>query len=185
MWLREIRKEHPAILFSTKVNTDVYKKELVQLLKQMTGNQNIHFSLIGFPNTGKSSFINAFKRDHLSKPANIKELPIDKNIKLKEKFGTLLTQNETGPLMPKSVKSAEDLKHPIETVKSILNVIAQNTLLEKYELPDFNTFEELLENIAKRNNYYIKKNYPDRERAARFLVKDIIEGNLTYFTNLE
>lgn len=151
----------------------------------MTGNQISYLSMVGFPNTGKNSILQSFKKDHLNKAAGVHELPLDKHLRLKEQIGTLLSMNEIGPLMPKSAKDNEDFKNPKEIIKCILNIIEPQTLMEKYEIPEFNSYEDFLENIAKRNHYYIKKNFADRDRAASFILKEIIEGKLSYFTKVE
>jgi nuclear GTP-binding protein len=100
-------------------------------------------------------------------------------------LGYILSKVETGPLMPKNAKSVEDLKTPMEVTKIIYNTIDHDILLEHYEVQEFENHMEFLENLAKQNKFLIKKGYPDVERAARYVIKDIIEGKIKYETSFE
>jgi len=87
--------------------------------------------------------------------------------------------------MPKNAKSVENLKSPIDIVKRLLDIIPHDTLLELYEIPDFDSHIEFLENISKIKNLKIKGGYLDVERAARLIINDIIEGKIKYETLFE
>lgn len=103
-----------------------------------------------------------------------------------DQFGVILSKSEVGPLMPKSIKNVDDFKNPVEILRgTLLSALTHDALLEIYEIPDFDNYDEFLDNIAKKNKFLIKKGYVDSERAAREVLKDIIEGKVRYETSIE
>jgi hypothetical protein len=58
--------------------------------------------------------------------------------------------------MPKSCKDPAELKAPIDIVKQVVNVLQPDEVLEKYEIPEYDSVNEFLEHIAKKYNYKIK-----------------------------
>lgn len=61
--------------------------------------------------------------------------------------------------MPKSTKLVENIKNPIEVSKRILETLEHDTILELYEIADFEDHTEFLSNIAKKFNFLIKVLY--------------------------
>lgn len=115
----------------------------------------------------------------------VNEVIIETNLRLYTTPGVILSKNEMGPLMPKSAKSVDNLKNPIDLAKRLLDFMPHDDLLELYEIPDFDNHVEFLENVAKNKNLKIKGGLPDVERAARYIINDIIEGKIKYETPYE
>lgn len=191
-WGKFIRRDIPTVLFSAHNTNDSSFKELFDIITSITQslNKKIHVGFVGYPNTGKSSLIQSFKKKYsnIIKAKNIKgvnEIIINNNLRILDKAGVIFSKNEVGPLMPKTAKSSEDIKSPLEIIKTVLENIPHDDLLELYEISDFETREEFLENLAKNKNYLIKGGYPDLERAARSIIDDLISGKIKYETSLD
>ena len=165
--------------------------ELISIIKALhLPNKKIHIGFVGYPNTGKSSIIKLFNKNYktVAKSTLIPgttEIIVENNVRFFSNSAVIFSKNEIGPLMPKTTKDVENLKTPLDIVKIITDTISHDTLLELYEIADFNCHVEFLENISKNKNFKIKGGYLDVERAARYIIQDVIDGKIKYETNLE
>lgn len=192
-WLKFIRRDIPTVLLSTVEGEVETKKSLDALFEIVTSitkdKEKVAVSLVGYPNTGKSAIVNLMKKRFLdvakSKVLPCKEIQINKKTKLFDLCGTILSKNDTGPLMPKSSKSVEEVKTPLAVVDTIYNTIPHETLLELYEIASFDNVEEFLENVATSRNLKIRGGYADVERAARCVIEDVISGRIKFETPCE
>jgi len=188
-WASIFRKDLPTVLFSSK--SEIFEnsfKELTNLLKNLAGDKKATVCFVGYPNTGKNTIIQKIKEKKQSRKSqnlDTDEIILENNIFLYEKTGAVYSKNETGALMPKCFKSVDELKTPITVLANLLNNVDKDTLLELYEIAEFDNVNEFLDNIAKKNHFLMKKGYVDTERAARFIINDIIEGKIKYESNIE
>jgi ribosome biogenesis GTPase A len=163
-WGKFIRRDIPCFLFSSKGEHDEKTfKELFDLIGSMTAtlNKKIHVGFVGYPNTGKAAIIKSLKSKfvNLARGKTLKgfnEIIINNNLRFYDKSGIIFSKNEVGPLMPKSGKSSEEVKAPMEVVKTIVETISHDLLLETYEIAEFENHSEFLENVARHKNLLIK-----------------------------
>ncbi len=157
-----MRRDHPTILYSSKKVNEQTKKELINLIRDLSNKQNkkIYVGLIGYPNTGKTSVANSLKTILNVHKSNViqgsNEITIDKNVVLFDKCGYIFSKNELGTLMTKSCKNVDDVRNPLEINKMLLNYFTVEKLIELYEIPEFNDITEFLQNIANKYKYYMK-----------------------------
>lgn len=166
--MKLIRRDHPTVLFSSK-NKDNIKHsvdELISLVKTMSQglkNKNLSIGVVGYPNTGKRTFITSLmeistgiKISHeLNKNSN-NDFYLENNIKVISSPAHILSKNELGSVIPKNTKNVDELKTPYEVAKGIYDRISHDDLLEIYEIPDFDTYEEFITNISKKYKILIK-----------------------------
>ncbi len=193
-WGKAFRRDIPTILFSSKSgeeNISASINELIDVIKALNiKNKKPAIGFVGYPNTGKQTVINIFKNKfntHVRSSAiqGANEVVVDNQFRFVTKFGVIQAKNEVGMLMPKTTKDVDDLKMPVDVVKTIVETIPHDDLLELYEIVDFNDHLQFLENIAKSRNFKVKKGHLDIERAARFVVQDVIEGKIKFERSLE
>jgi len=197
-WAKLFRRDCPTILVSTKDDIEFGNscKELVGLIKSMTAQMNfektkkIHVGIAGYPNTGKSSIVNKFISNPESKIIKGSSFPGQKeilyeNIRIFDNVGSIFSKNEAGPLLPKTCKNMDEIKNPMDVLKSLLTTVDHDILLEQYEIAEYDTLNEFLDNIAKKQKFLIKKGYSDIERAAKYILKEIVEGKIKYETTLD
>ena len=145
-------------------------ENLLQLLKNYCriedSKRNISVGIVGFPNVGKSSIINSLKRSRVASVSNIpghtrtkQEVILDKNIKLIDCPGVVFSKNDPNSLMLKNVIRVEDLNDPISVVENIVKRIDMNTLVELYEIQQFNTVNEFLALVARKRGKLVKVTY--------------------------
>jgi len=137
---------------------------LIKRLSAHVKDRSAYVGIVGYPNTGKSSLINLLRSKATSgislKSSQIKnynEITISDNLRLFEQSGQIFSKNEVGPLMPKTCKNVEDIKNPLDVLKTLFDRIPHDTLLEFYEIADFQNLTEFLENVANQKNLLIKK----------------------------
>jgi nuclear GTP-binding protein len=81
---------------------------------------------------------------------------LDKTIKLLDCPGVVFSKNDPDSLILKNVIRVEDLNEPIEIVDLILRKIDKLTLIEVYEIPEFNNCSEFLASVARKRGKLIK-----------------------------
>lgn len=212
-WLAHLRKEYPTIAFraSSQPQKQVGMQEsplsngeclgadtLLQLLKNYCRSLDIKTSIrvgiIGYPNVGKSSLINALKRGKVCKvgasagvtTAN-QEIILDKNIRLIDSPGIVFDQNPQdiegqSDLFLRNCLKIESIQDPISPISLLLNRISHSQLISLYGIPQFSSTEEFLSHMARRGGKLKKGGIPNLEAAARSVLVDWNQGKIHYFT---
>jgi len=211
-WKKLFRRNYPTLVFSAKELCKLspeelikhsFYTELISTLHQITDTEykKISVSVIGYPNTGKQTIIELFRSLNfkafkssvnglyelaMENIAKHTEKDINYKLRLLSNSGTIFTRSENGiSLIPKSSKDIEDIKEPLALIKDLFNYVPKEDLVEFYEIPVFEDIIELLENICKKNNFMIKKGYPNIERAAKHVISDITQGKIKFECELD
>lgn len=191
-------------LQSFDVNSDelMSKERLIALFKSMKDEKKdlITIGLVGYPNVGKSSTINAILDD--------KKVSVSATPGKTKHFQTLFVDKELmlcdcpGLVMPSFVcTKAEMILHgilPIDQLRdhvpavSLLGILIPRHILEDTygimlpppidgEDPDRPpTSEEILNTYGYNRGYMTQNGQPDNPRSARYLLKDYVNGKLLY-----
>jgi nuclear GTP-binding protein len=197
-WLTTLRRSHPALainassdkLFGASGGGDASSKAtaatsavgmdgLLQLLKNYarTGGPGggkskttIVVGVIGYPNVGKSSIINALKRTRAvgvsSRPGfttSMQEVVLDRNVHLLDSPGVVF--NDQSAMLGNCV-DPDSVEDPIPPVTALLKRCNHATLLMAYK-----SFGRVL-----------KGGIPDKVGAARAVLRDWNNGKIKYFT---
>ena len=187
-----------------KEDADLYKKvvssnktvgadELMQLIKNYCRQGDVKTSItvgvVGFPNVGKSSLINSLKKIKVASVSNVpghtkavQEIYLDKNVRLLDCPGVILTSETSDSIMLRNVIKIEDLPDPITPVDAIAKRITKDVMKELYKIDDYETTQEMLANIARKRGRLMKKGIPDIDDAARLVLKDWNSGKIPFHT---
>lgn len=207
-WLTVLRRSHPAIAIKA---SNVRKGEdedaatstnpvgmdgLLQLLKNYartggTGGKSkttICVGVIGYPNVGKSSIINALKRSRAvgvsSRPGfttSMQEVVLDRNVRLLDSPGVVF--DDKSALLGNCI-DPESIDDPIPPVDALLKRCNPQSLIMTYNIPAFpkgNTMM-FLAMVAKSYGRVLKGGIPDKVGAARSVLKDWNHGKIPYYT---
>ena len=213
-WLTTLRRSHPTIAIkasqdrssdsgasddataATASSTPVGMEGLLQLLKNYartggTGGKSkttIVVGVIGFPNVGKSSIINALKRTRAvgvsPRPGftkSMQEVVLDKNVRLLDSPGVVF--DDKSALLGNCV-DAESLQDPIPAISALLERCDHSSLIMTYNIPSFPKDDVMmfLAMVARAYGRVGKGGIPDKMAAARSVLKDWNTGKIPYYT---
>jgi len=208
-WLKVLRRSHPTIAIKACKNmSDGEEKDaanstvpvgmdgLLQLLKNYarTGagdgkaKTTIVVGIVGYPNVGKSSIINALKRSRAvgvsPRPGfttTMQEVVLDRNVRLLDSPGVVF--DDKTALLGNCV-DADSIEDPIPPVDALLQRCKPESLMMTYNIPAFpqgNTMM-FLSMVAKSYGRVLKGGIPDKIGAARSVLKDWNQGKIPYYT---
>ena len=208
-WLTVLRRSHPTIAIkaskeassekeedATSSNIPVGMEGLLQLLKNYarTGGNGgkskttIVVGVVGYPNVGKSSIINALKRSRAvgvsSRPGfttSMQEVVLDRNVRLLDSPGVVFDDRSA---MLGNCVDADSIDDPIPAIDTLLQRCNPQSLMMTYNIPAFpqgNTMV-FLAMVAKSYGRVLKGGIPDKVGAARAVLKDWNQGKIPYFT---
>jgi nuclear GTP-binding protein len=207
-WLNVLRRSHPTIAIKACKNISegedkdvanstvpVGMDGLLQLLKNYarTGaggktKTTIVVGIVGYPNVGKSSIINALKRSRAvgvsPRPGfttSMQEVVLDRNVRLLDSPGVVF--DDKTALLGNCV-DADSIDDPIPPVDALLKRCKAESLMMTYNIPAFpqgNTMM-FLALVAKSYGRVLKGGIPDKIGAARSVLKDWNCGKIPYYT---
>lgn len=180
-----IEMEFPAVVFSAHKN--IGSKELTNNIKEVAKLKGIiKVGVLGYPNVGKSSIINALKGKKVStvspKPGMTtgeKLIKLDDNIFLIDTPGIITLEYQEN-LALKCAWIPDKLQHPVEVALKLIEKIIYEkpeALEDLYKIKiDVRDPLKILEDIGSRLNYKISGGEIDIERAAKKVLWDWIKG---------
>lgn len=208
-WLTVLRRSHPTIAIKACKNiSDGVDKDaatssvpvgmdgLLQLLKNYarTGGGGgkaktcITVGIVGYPNVGKSSIINALKRSRAvgvsPRPGfttSMQEVVLDRTVRLLDSPGVVF--DDKTALLGNCI-DADSIDDPIPPVDALLKRCKPESLMMTYNIPAFpqgNTMM-FLAMVAKSYGRVLKGGIPDKIGAARSVLKDWNHGKIPYYT---
>lgn len=211
-WLTYLRRSTPAIAIKASTekavgqgttqslddmnNTAVGMEGLLQLLKNYartggTGGKSkttIVVGIIGYPNVGKSSIINALKRTRAvgvsPRPGfttSMQEVVLDRNVRLLDSPGVVFND---GSAMLGNCVDADSVEDPIPAVEALLLRCNPASLVMTYNIPAFppGNVMMFLAMVAKSYGRVLKGGVPDKIAAARAVLRDWNSGKIPYYT---
>jgi nuclear GTP-binding protein len=217
-WLTYLRRSHPALAvkasrdfssyeedarskansnnnnFADNSHTPVGMEGLLQLLKNYARTSDakskttIVVGIIGYPNTGKSSIINALKRTRAvgvsPRPGfttSMQEIWLDRNVRLLDSPGVVFDDKSA---MLGNCVDADSIEDPIPAIELLLSRCNPKSLLTTYNIPAFppGNVMMFLAMVARVYGRVLKGGIPDKVGAARAVLRDWNSGKIPYYT---
>eukprot|EP00604_Paraphysomonas_vestita_P001147 CAMPEP_0174819992 /NCGR_PEP_ID=MMETSP1107-20130205/3524_1 /TAXON_ID=36770 /ORGANISM="Paraphysomonas vestita, Strain GFlagA" /LENGTH=487 /DNA_ID=CAMNT_0016034475 /DNA_START=492 /DNA_END=1955 /DNA_ORIENTATION=+ len=192
-WVKILSADFPTLAFHASMTNAFGKGALISLLRQYaklhTDKRQISVGIIGYPNTGKSSVINALMAKKVCKAAPVPgETKIWQYITLTRKIflidcpGVVYDTGDTETeIVLKGAVRAERLEAPQDFVPEILSRVQKKYVERHYSLHDWTDTTDFLTKLALQMGKLLKGGEPDLNNVAIQVINDFQRGKLPYF----
>lgn len=182
--LEKTKSLKPSIYISAKdhLGTTMLRKKIMMIAEHLTF-ETIRVGIVGYPNVGKSSIINALKGRASARVSSISGYTRHKqNVRVSKKL-ILIDTPGVLPYMEKDTYkhaligtvNATSVKDPDMLIYEIME--HHSELIEKrYGVSVLEDKEKTLENIARKKGVLLKGAVPDIDRMARMILQDLQKG---------
>ena len=208
-YLDEIKKEYPVLVYDLKNTNQKDINNLINLtndsLKEINETRRkkglkpriFRALVVGAPNVGKSTLINRIRGKNVLETGNragvtkgLSWIRIGNTIELMDTPGILypkITSLEIGLNLASFASINEDILNKEEIATYILEILFKNypdILNRRYNLKERTEFSkiEILEEIAKNTNSYLKESEIDYNRVYTIIMNDLKEGRINNIT---
>lgn len=187
-------KPYALISVTRKIGIDdLRNKIIIEAKKFKFENEKVIVGVIGYPNTGKSSLINALSRkgaSKISKEAGFtrarQKVSLGKDVVLIDTPGIISekdysNENKKSLAMQVQVgaRGYDNIRDP-EDVVSYLMEKYPGSIERYYKVESENDVNTLLEEIGKKKKFLKKGGEVNTDRTARFVIKDWQEGKIRF-----
>lgn len=192
-WIKVLSKEYPTLSFRASTTNPFGKADLIGLFRQFSSlhkdKKQISIGIVGYPNVGKSSLINALKAKKVCDVAPIagetkvwQYISLMKGIYLIDCPGVVHPQNETDTeIVLKNVVRIENIQEPESHIGEILKRVELEFLKKHYKIAEWEDPTDFLEQLARRTGKLSKGGLPDINTTARMVLNDWQRGRLPYY----
>lgn len=200
-WTAALNKEYPTVAFHASISNPFGKSALIQLLRQfgqlLKQRMHVAIGLVGYPNVGKSSVINALKMKKVCKAAPVPgQTKVWQYVHMTKKLHLIDCPGITPPSahdfaadsakVLKGVVRIEKVETPSHYVPEVLERVKHKYLVDRYafpsDQPEWEDYEEFLTDLAKKMGKLRKGGEPDCETVAKIVLYDWQRGRLPFFT---
>lgn len=192
-WVAILSKEYPTIAFHASLTHPFGKGALINLLRQLgklhMDKKQISVGFIGYPNTGKSSIINALRSKKVCKTAPIagetkvwQYITLMKRIFLIDCPGVVYPTAETDTeKVLKGVVRVELVTSPEDYVETVLERVRKEYIAKTYGIVTWTNHVDFLEQLAKKTGKLLKGGEPDVNTVAKMMLNDWQRGKLPFY----
>lgn len=194
-WIRVLQKDHPTCAMRSSIKNPFGRGSLIDLLRQFSilhkDRKQISVGLIGYPNVGKSSIINALRGKAVAKVAPIpgetkvwQYVTLMKRIYLIDCPGIVPPNHNDTPqdLLLRGVVRVENVEHPEQYIPAVLKKVKLHHMERTYELKGWKDHIEFLELMARKSGRLLKGGEPDVDSVAKMVLNDFMRGKIPWFT---
>jgi len=192
-WIKVLSKEYPTLSFRASTTNPFGKGDLINLFRQFSSlhsdKKQISIGIVGYPNVGKSSLINALKSKKVCDVAPIagetkvwQYITLMKGINLIDCPGVVHPQNESDTeIVLKNVVRIENIQDPESHIPELLRRVEDKFIKKHYSVESWIGHIDFLEQIAKRTGKLLKGGVPNTNATARMVLTDWLRGRLPYY----
>ncbi|CAA9999969.1 unnamed protein product [Nesidiocoris tenuis] len=195
-WVAILSSEYPTIAFHASMNHPFGKGALINLLRQFSklhqDKKQISVGLVGYPNVGKSSVINALRSKKVCKVAPIAgETKVWQYVTLMRRiflidcpgviYATGESESDTEKVL-KGIVRVENVPDPEQYIPALLQKVKKEYVVRTYNIADWEDEEDFLRQLGLKTGKLLKKGEPDLPTMAKMVLNDWQRGKLPYYT---
>jgi len=192
-WVATLSQEYPTIAFHASIKHPFGKGALINLFRQMSKlhqtSKQISVGFIGYPNTGKSSIINALRAKKVCNVAPIagetkvwQYITLMKKVYLIDCPGVVHPSGETDEeKVLKGVVRVELVAAPEDYIPAVMQRVKTKYLERTYKVSGWTSSTDFLEKLAKKSGKLVKGGEPDINTVAKMVLNDWQRGKLPFF----
>ena len=196
-WVQVLSADAPCLAIHASITNPFGKGSLIQLLRQFSrlhaDKRQISVGFIGYPNTGKSSIINALRKKAVCNVAPVpgqtkvwQYVTLMKRIYLIDCPGVVphASGDSQTDIVLKGVCRVENIAAPEDHIQALLDRVQERHLVRTYgtAVLGHSGAEDFLERLAKHSGRLLKGGEPDVKTAAKMVLHDWLRGKIPYFT---
>ncbi|MHA1753729.1 MAG: GTPase [Candidatus Helarchaeota archaeon] len=188
-WIRFLSKEYPVFYTSDRYGFQNSIRFLKKNILKLTKKRPVRVCLVGYPNVGKSSIINALRKKKVAPTSPLagfthgkKYIKLAKgDIFLIDTPGVIPFDEESEvELVLRGAIRPDKIYHLLDAVDKILSIVSKDELFNKYGINYTNT-NEFLEKMAYKRGRLGAKGIADIKSAAKILINDFQRGRIKYY----
>mmetsp|Transcript_13588 Transcript_13588/g.23852 ORF Transcript_13588/g.23852 Transcript_13588/m.23852 type:complete len:616 (-) Transcript_13588:103-1950(-) len=192
-WVKILSAKFPTLAFHASMTNAFGKGALISLLRQFSklhsDKRQISVGVIGYPNSGKSSVINALMGKPCCKAAPVpgetkvwQYITLTKKIFLIDCPGVVydVGDDEVETVL-KGVVRAERLQNPADFVAPMLARVSAEHIQRQYGIKEWTSDIDFLSQLAKQKGKLLKGGEPDLDNVAKSMIYDWQRGKLPFF----
>ena len=192
-WIAILSQEHPTLAFHASLTNPFGKGALIQLLRQFgklhKDRKQISVGFIGYPNTGKSSVINALRKKKVCNVAPIagetkvwQYITLMKRIYLIDCPGVVYPHGDTETdIVLKGVVRVENIPSPEDHVEEVLRRVKKEFVERTYKIQEWTDHIDFLEKLATKTGKLNRGGESNISSAAKMVLNDFQRGKLPYY----
>ncbi|KAI1291563.1 NGP1NT domain-containing protein [Xylaria venustula] len=194
-WIRHLSSEVPTLGFHSSITNPFGKGQLISLLRQFSSlhkdRKQISCGLIGYPNVGKSSLINAIKGKKVTTIAPVpgetkvwQFITLMKRIYLIDCPGIVPPNPNDKPadILLRGVVRIEKVDNPEQYIAPMMAKVKRNHLERTYEISNWKDDHEFLEMLGRKGGRLLRQGEVDLDGVAKMVLTDFIRGKIPWFT---
>ncbi|KAK4462184.1 putative nucleolar GTP-binding protein [Cladorrhinum samala] len=194
-WIRVLQKDRPTCAMRSSMKNPFGRGSLIDLLRQFSilhkERKQISVGLVGYPNVGKSSIINALRGKPVTKVAPIPgETKVWQYVTLMKRIYMIdcpgivpPNQNDTPEdLLLRGVVRVENVENPEQYIPAVLKKVKTHHMERTYEFKGWKDHIEFLELLARKGGRLLKGGEPDVDGVAKMVLNDFMRGKIPWFT---
>ena len=196
-WVKHLSQRHPCLAFHASLQNPFGKGSLITLLRQFAKlhpeRKQISVGFVGYPNTGKSSIINALRKKKVCTVAPIpgqtkvwQYVTLMKRIYLIDCPGIVPSDHDDTEqeLVLKGAIRVENIAYPEDSIPLVLERVKPEYLLKVYGVSQWTDHVDFMGQVAKKSGKLLKGGEADVPTVAKMILNDWMRGELPYFTPL-
>uniref|UniRef100_A0A224XKG7 Nucleolar GTP-binding protein 2 n=1 Tax=Panstrongylus lignarius TaxID=156445 RepID=A0A224XKG7_9HEMI len=197
-WVAILSSEYPTIAFHASLKHPFGKGALINLLRQFSKlhseRKQISVGIVGYPNVGKSSLVNALRSKKVCKVAPIAgETKVWQYVTLMRRIylidcpgvihASVSSTNETDTdKVLRGIVRVENVPSPEQYVSAVLERVKHEHLVRTYNISKWDDTDDFIRQHAIKTGKLLKGGEPDVPNISRMILNDWQRGKLPYYS---